>query len=231
MIYAIADLHLSFSVDKPMDIFGGRWKDYSTKLKENWQKTVGKNDTVVIPGDLSWALKLEDTLEDFKFIESLNGKKIILKGNHDYFWETNAKLSKFFDANGIKTIKMLKNTSEQVEGINICGTKGWFYDPDVTKEQNEKLLNRETMRLEASLKDASQKEGERVVFLHYPPIYKGVYVHELIDCMKKYGVKRCYYGHLHSRAVFDAFQDEYEGIKFTLISSDGIDFCPVKILG
>ncbi len=228
MIYAIADLHLSFSTDKPMDIFGEKWKNHAEKIEYNWQSLVKPEDTVIIPGDISWAMKLCDTLEDFRFIDRLNGKKVIFKGNHDYFWETNAKLKRFFDDNGITTISMLKNASMHIENINVCGTKGYFYDTALNKEQNAKLLNREAGRLETSLASADN-DDEKVVFLHYPPIYKGVVVNELVDTMKRHGVRRCYYGHLHSRAIKDAFEGEYEGIEFKLISCDGIDFCPVKI--
>ncbi len=230
MIYTIADLHLSLATDKPMDVFGDKWRGYVGRLEENWQNVVSKDDTVVIPGDISWAMKLEDALADFTFIDRLNGKKIIFKGNHDYFWETNAKLSAFFEKNNIKTISMLKNTALEVENIAVCGTKGFCYDTDISKDQNAKLLNRETLRLKASLEDANRfGDKEKVVFLHYPPVYRNNCIRELIDCMKEHGVKRCYYGHLHSSGIENGFQGEFEGITFKLISADGIDFCPIKI--
>ncbi|MEG1993906.1 MAG: metallophosphoesterase, partial [Oscillospiraceae bacterium] len=169
-LYAIGDTHLSLSCDKPMDIFGG-WDGYVEKLKENWQNVVKQEDTVVIPGDISWGMSLNDSLKDFEFIHKLNGKKLILKGNHDYWWSTKNKMDKFLLENGLTSIKIIHNNSEFAEGVNICGTRGWIFEKGEAFDQ--KILAREAGRLEASIKDAqkSHPEAPIIVFLHYPPIY------------------------------------------------------------
>lgn len=230
MIFAISDLHLSLSSDKPMDVFGGDWHDYVRRIEDNWQSIVGINDTVVIAGDISWAMKLEDALEDFSFIDRLNGRKIISKGNHDYFWNTAAKMKAFFEKNSFSSIEILHNNSLCVEGLHICGSKGYNNDDDDTAQHNKKLIDRERARLKISLDSACQNGAESaVVFLHYPPIGKTFEVTEITSLMTEYGVKKCFYGHLHGRAINNAFEGEKDGIEYKLISADCLKFKPIKI--
>ncbi len=230
MIFAISDLHLSLACDKPMDVFGVDWHNYVCRIRENWQNIVGVEDTVVIPGDISWAMKLEDALADFSFIDKLNGKKIISKGNHDYFWETASKMKRFFDANEIKTIDILHNNSFDIDGVLICGSKGYNVDDGESAEHNRKILARECVRLKISLDDAKTKsDTSPTVFLHYPPVGETFEIDEITSLLKEYGVKKCYYGHIHGKAIENAFEGEKDGIMYRLISADRLQFKPVKI--
>ena len=224
-LYVIADLHLSFGADKPMDIFGG-WQDYQNKIFTEWQKRVKEDDTVVIPGDISWAMSLDGALPDFKFIENLNGKKIILKGNHDYWWNTKSKIEKFFAENDIKSISILHNNSYRYKDISICGTRGWINETE--KIADKKVLLREAMRLEASIKSA-EKETKKLVFLHYPPIFQNDQNYPIIEILKKYGIKEVYYGHLHGQSCLNAYEGEHDGINYKLVSGDHLEFIPYKI--
>ena len=224
-LYAIADLHLSFGVDKPMDIFGG-WEDYQTRIYENWQKNIKEDDLVVIAGDISWAMTTKEAVADFKFIESLNGKKIIMKGNHDYWWSTKSKIEKMFLENDIKSIEIMQNNSFRYENISICGTRGWINENG--KEADKKVLTREAMRLEMSIQSADE-ETEKIVFLHYPPIFKNDCNYSILEVLKKYNIKTVYYGHLHGASCLNAFEGERDGITYKLISGDHIKFNPVKI--
>ena len=186
---------------------------------------VGVNDTVILPGDLSWALKLDETLNDFIFLEGLNGTKIIGKGNHDLWWSTRKKIEEFFEANNIKSVKLLFNNAFLVENTAICGTRGWFYD---CKEGDMKVLNREVGRLETSIKEGLKLSDDIVVFLHYPPVYGEYVCEEIIEILKKYNIKNVYHGHIHG-AGFNHSIDEYDGIKFKLISCDCIHFTPMIV--
>lgn len=224
-VYTIADLHLSFGTDKPMNVFNG-WQNYEERLKANWLATVGPDDTVVLAGDFSWGMDLPQTLADFRFIDELPGEKLLVKGNHDYWWTTVKKMTGFLDENGLTTIKFLHNNSYVRGGINLCGTRGWLYNQPT--ELDKKVFNRELMRLEASL--ASAEEGmERVAFLHYPPVFSGTACVEVADLLAKYGVRRCYFGHIHVRD--SEFRDgfTYDGVEYKLVSSICADFCPVKV--
>ena len=224
-LYAIADLHLSFGVDKPMDIFGG-WEDYQTRIYENWQKNIKEDDLVVIAGDISWAMTTKEAVADFKFIESLNGKKIIMKGNHDYWWSTKSKIEKMFLENDIKSIEIMQNNSFRYENISICGTRGWINENG--KEADKKVLTREAMRLEMSIQNADE-ETEKLIFLHYPPIFKNDCNYSILEVLKKYNIKTVYYGHLHGASCLNAFEGERDGITYKLISGDHLKFNPVKI--
>ena len=224
-VYTIADLHLSFGTDKPMNVFNG-WQNYEERLNANWLATVGPDDTVVLAGDFSWGMDLPQTLPDFRFIDELPGEKLLVKGNHDYWWTTVKKMTGFIDENGLTTIKFLHNNSYVRGGVNLCGTRGWLYNQPT--ELDKKVFNRELMRLEASL--ASAEEGmERVAFLHYPPVFSGTACVEVADLLAKYGVRRCYFGHIHVRD--SEFRDgfTYDGVEYKLVSSICADFCPVKV--
>lgn len=222
-LFTISDLHLSFGTNKPMDKFYG-WENYVDKIYANWQRTVSDCDTVVLPGDFSWALKLDETLEDFKFLQKLNGKKVLLKGNHDLWWSTRKKLEAFFEENNITDISLVHNSICETEDFCICGTRGWFFDD----ESNRKILNREALRLETSLKLAEETNKQRAVFLHYPPVYNSQVCQEIFSVLKKHKVDTVYYGHIHGAGCNHAMQ-EYEGIKLKLVSCDCINFTPYRI--
>ena len=227
-LYAIGDLHLSFGADKPMDVFGPRWKNHVEKLRAGFSALTDE-DVCVLCGDTSWALDLDGALEDFQFIDALPGKKIVLKGNHDYWWTSAAKMHAFFEKNSISTISILHNNFYPYgENAAICGTKGWFYEESRGTEHDKKLIAREILRLEASLKAAGERE--KYVFLHYPPKYGGYVCREILDLFLRYGVKLCASGHLHADSLRLAFNGWYENTRYLCVSGDGIDFCPCKIL-
>ena len=227
-IFVIGDLHLSFNTEKPMDIFGDKWQNYEEKLKNKWIKLVKPEDTVVIPGDFSWCTYLQDTYKDFEYLEKLPGKKIILKGNHDYWWTTMTSMNKYLKENNFETINLLQNNAYLSDDCIIAGTRGWnIHDID-----NRKIINRECGRLELSIQDGIKKYGEDkeiIVFMHYPPSTKEKQESEFINIMKKYNVKKCYYGHLHGKSHQDAVEENIHGIELRLISADYIDFKPVKV--
>ena len=227
-VFAIADLHLSLGTDKPMDIFSG-WSDYVTKLESNWRKLVSPEDTVVIAGDISWAMRLEECDEDFAFINSLPGKKLFIKGNHDYWWATKKKIDEYLQSKGFDTISIIFNNAYVADNIAICGTRGWNYES--SGEKDMRILNREVGRLEASINAAKSTGAEPVVFLHYPPVYDTIVCEEIIDTLKKHNIKKCFYGHLHGANTHrHAIIGDYEGIKLNLISCDYTDFFPVPVI-
>lgn len=226
-LYAIGDLHLAFGCDKPMDVFGGRWENYTEKLLEGFS-TLGPADTTVLCGDLSWGMDLAEAREDFLFIHRLPGRKIILKGNHDYWWTTATAAKKFFSANGIDSIDILNNNCHLYEDWAVCGSRGWFYEEEKGEAHDRKILDRELQRLETSLKAAGERE--KLVFLHYPPKMLNYECRELVDLMCDYAVRRCCYGHLHSGGRALAFEGEYRGIRFKLVSADHVQFIPQRIL-
>ncbi len=223
-IYAISDLHLSFGRDKPMNIFLG-WDNHTERLKANWNRLVKSEDTVILPGDFSWGLKLDETLEDFKFLEKLNGKKIILKGNHDLWWSTVKKLNEFLQKNEINSVQVLFNNTIIAENYAIAGTRGWFYDDKADK----KIVAREVGRLEKSLSEAEKTGLPVLVFLHYPPVYNGEICDEIFSVIKNHNIKTVYHGHIHG-AGFNNATKEYDGVEFKLISCDCVDFTPVFVV-
>lgn len=223
-LFAIADTHLSFGTDKPMDSFPG-WNDYVDRIEKNWNKIVTDDDTVVIAGDISWAMNFDELKADFDFIEKLNGKKIILKGNHDYWWNTSKKMNDFIESQRYKTISILFNNSYDIDGVSVCGSRGWLFDVD--DEHDEKVLNREVGRLRLSLESAVN--DEIIVFLHYPPVTTDTKCDEILNLLKEYGIKKCYYGHLHGIAAKKAIDDVVDGIEFRLISCDRLGFVPKLI--
>ena len=224
-IFVIGDLHLSFGTEKPMDIFAG-WQDHWQRIEKNWRKLVKETDTVVIPGDISWGLTLEEAQPDFQFIHSLPGTKIISKGNHDYWWQTSKKMQEFLDKNGFDSIRFLHNNAYEVEEYIICGTRGWIFENG--QRQDEKVILREAGRLKMSL-DYIKSDKEKIVFLHYPTIYQEQRANHIINTLKQYNISRCFYGHLHGKTINYAFNGVNEGIKYKLISADAIDFCPYII--
>ncbi len=222
-LFAIADTHLSLGTDKPMDIFKG-WSGYVDKLKENWERAVTDSDTVVIAGDISWGMSLEGALEDFRFIDSLPGQKIILKGNHDYWWTTMKKMDTFLSQHDIKTIRFLHNNTLTVGNIAVCGSRGWFFDAE--ESADNKVLLREAGRLRTSINLAKETGLEPVVFLHYPPITQNMVCEEIYNVLLETGIKRCYYGHLHGPSMTRSINSVRDGIEFALISCDFLAFAP-----
>lgn len=229
-LYTIADLHLACSVDKPMDIFGGRWQDYMKKIEPRWCALVKPEDTVVLGGDLSWGIDFQQAKADFAYIDRLPGRKILLKGNHDLWWNTMRKMLAFVSENGFQNIEFLFNNSFLYEDIAICGTRGWFFEEEFKEANDEKIFRRELLRLETSLK-AGQASGARQIycFLHYPPIYTNFRCGEIISLMQRYNVTRCIYGHLHSDSLRWAVEGMHDGIEFILASGDHVDFTPVLL--
>lgn len=225
-LFAIADTHLSLGTDKPMDIFGG-WQDYVARLESNWRKLVTDGDTVVIAGDISWAMKLGDALEDFRFIDSLPGQKLIFKGNHDYWWSTMRKMETWLSDNGLDSIKILHNSAFKVGSYAVCGSRGWFFDAE--NDPDNKILLREAGRVRRSIESARETGAEPIVFLHYPPLTTAMVCNEIVDVLREENVKRCYYGHLHGGSLRNAFVGERHGIKFDVISADFLKFCPKLI--
>lgn len=226
-LFAIADTHLSLASDKPMDIFGG-WENYVERLTDNWNALVKNDDTVVIAGDISWAMNLEQTKTDFSYLNNLPGRKIIMKGNHDYWWTTMTKMNNFLSEQNFNTLEILHNNCCQYEEYGICGTRGWINEPNV--EFDAKVLAREAQRLETSIKAALAKELKPIVFLHYPPIYAGSCNYDILDVLYKYKIRDCYYGHLHGKSCDYAINGERDGINFRLISCDFLQFKPIKIM-
>lgn len=224
-VFVIGDLHLSLGTDKPMDVFPG-WEGYLPKLERSWRALVAPEDTVVLAGDTSWAMNLPDTRADFAFLQGLPGQKWLLKGNHDYWWTTARKMQTFLQENGFDSLHILHNNACIVGDTALCGTRGWPFD-DVAA-QGEKLMAREAGRLRMSLQ-AGQGAARRLAFLHYPPVYPGACAREIVDVLQEYGVTECYYGHLHGRSIRFAVQGEVDGIRYKLISADGLGFCPYKI--
>lgn len=226
-LYCIGDLHLSIGEDKPMDIFHG-WENYTELLEKGWKNTVSHDDTVVVPGDISWAMKLSESYEDFKFLDSLPGRKIISKGNHDYWWTTYKKMNDFLADNNFSTISILHNNHYKYGDFGICGTRGWVKENG--EEADAKILAREASRLEASIISAEKEGLFPLVFLHYPPVYAGNVNFGIMEILKKHGIRSCRYGHIHGRACEYAVNGLYDGIEMSLVSSDYIHFTPVKIL-
>ena len=225
-LYAIGDLHLSLGADKPMDVFGGRWINYVDKLVEGFSQLTD-GDTTVLCGDLTWGMSLESAREDFLFIDRLPGRKIVLKGNHDYWWSTAAKAKRFFAENGIDTIDILYNNSILYGDTALCGTRGWFYEEERGTEHDRKIMLREIGRLEASLKAAGDRE--KIAFLHYPPKYLNYECPEILEMLERFGVHECYYGHIHGKGCYAAFQGEKNSVRFKLVSADHLLFSPIKV--
>ena len=229
-LFAIGDLHLSLGGSKPMDIFSG-WDGYIEKLKKGFEP-VKPDDTVVLCGDLTWAMSLDEALEDFRFVSRLPGKKLLLKGNHDYWFTTVAKMKTFLDKHGITGIDVINNNcftykNETGREVAICGTRGWLFDENLDGTHNGKIMAREVMRLEASLKAAG--ESEKLCFFHYPPRFKDYVCAGIVEMMKFYGVKRCWYGHIHGPGHRMAVTGWVDGIEYNMVSADFIGFSPQSI--
>lgn len=234
-IYVIGDLHLSFKNPKPMDIFGDNWENHEKKIKKDWISKVKEGDTVILAGDFSWAMKIEDALEDFEYINNLPGRKILLKGNHDYWWTTVTSMRKFLLEHNLKNIDFLYNNSFEVENNILCGTRGWSLLEEDSIE-DKKIIEREVGRLKLSIQDGINRFGnekEIIAFLHYPPITQvNLLKNEtslFIDVLRQNKIKKCFYGHLHGSSIKDAVNGNIGEIELKLISADGVDFKLQKI--
>ena len=226
-LYAIGDTHLSFGTSKPMDIFGSRWTNHADKLREGFSM-LSDEDICVICGDISWAMGMEEALADFRFLDELPGQKIILKGNHDYWWGTRSSMERFLMEHGICTLRFLHNNCYFFEGRALCGTRGWFYEEEKGDAHDRKIMLRELGRLEASFQAAG--DAPKLCFLHYPPKFLDYECTELLDLMERYGIKRCIYGHIHGPGLAHAFRGVHRGVTYELVSADFLGFRPLKLL-
>lgn len=243
-IFVLSDLHLSTdaTMNKSMEVFGARWQDYISKIEKNWNAVVGDNDTVIVPGDISWATRLEEAESDLRFLDALKGKKLIGKGNHDFWWSTATKMKAFFAEKNFTTLSILYNNAYIVEDKIICGTRGWF--PDESRQVTvgdvdyAKILNRELLRLRLSLDEAKKLQDEYLseknvrlpilVFLHFPPVWGDFIMEDFLSVFREYGVKECYFGHIHN-AYSQQGCFEHGEIRLTLTSSDHLSFYPLII--
>lgn len=243
-IFVLSDLHLStdLSMNKSMDVFGDRWRDYMTKIQKSWNSVVSDGDTVVVPGDISWATRLTEARADLDFLNKLNGMKLLGKGNHDFWWATASKMQKFFDENGFDTLKILYNNAYVVEDRIVCGTRGWF--PDESRQvvvgdvDYQKIVNREVGRLKLSLDCAKKLQKAELdengsslpidVFLHFPPVWSDFSMQEMLDTLSLYEINNVYFGHIHS-AYNSPRAFKHQNMTFTLTSSDFLNFYPLKI--
>jgi len=226
-LYAIGDLHLCLGATKPMDVFGGAWVGYMDKLQEGLS-VIGPEDTVVLLGDLSWTLDLKDARADFGWIDRIPGRKIILKGNHDYWWSTATKFYHFCEEQGFSNQLILNNNHYEYDGWAICGTRGWFFEEERSGEHDEKVFKRELIRLETSLQSAG--DLPKLVFLHYPPRYKGYECEPILELLKKYQVRRCFYGHLHGPSHGLAVEGLWDSVDYKLVSADYLNFKPYLVI-
>ena len=227
-LYAIGDLHLSLTSGKEMDVFGGGWNNYVEKIKAGFSM-LQEDDVCVLCGDLSWGMSFEDSLEDFKFLSDLPGKKIILKGNHDYWWSTASRMKEFFKHNNIENIEILNNNCFFYDSMAICGTRGWFVEGETIGEHNAKIMARETGRLRASLMAAGDAV-QKLCFFHYPPRYNDFVCSDIVAVMNEFYVKNCWYGHIHSHGHRFAVRGEVEGITYEMVSADYVDFVPQRVI-
>ena len=228
-LFVMADLHLcKGNPEKTMSIFNG-WQNYQELIEKNWKELISDSDTIVLPGDISWGMSLKEAASDFKFIEQLPGQKIVIKGNHDYWWTTKKKMEDFFAAEGCISIKILHNNHYRYGEYGICGTRGWVNMPGET--QDEKVLRREVQRLETSIRSALDEGLKPIVFLHYPPIFATNFNYDILDVLYRYKIEECYYGHIHGKSAHDlCVKNTYDGINFHLIAGDYLQFIPEKIV-
>ena len=226
-LYAISDLHLAFTTDKPMDIFGAKWLKHDEKIKENWIKKITDEDTVLIAGDISWSMRSDESKVDLDWIDALPGKKIISKGNHDYWWGGISKLNRMYE-----NTKFLQNNFYTYEDYAICGSRGWILEgSDRFTEKDKKIFDREIIRLKLSLDKAKEAGYENiVVMIHYPPMNEKRENSAFNNLFKEYGVKKVIYGHLHGPSLANVLNGEHEGIEYLMTSCDFLDFDPKRIL-
>jgi len=233
-IFAIGDLHLSFNDNKPLDIFGDNWKDHYKKIKNNWNEKINDEDVVLLPGDFSWAIDLDGAVKDFEYLDSLPGKKIMINGNHDYWWTSKKKMENYLEEHGFKNIFFLKNNAVQIEKLVVVGTRGWSF---TDTENGEKMHSRELIRLENSITYAYENfdMNDKVVIcmMHYPPITKSMIENgeknPYLELLNKYNIKNCIYGHLHGKAHEEACEGKIQNVNLKLVSSDYLNFNPIQL--
>ena len=225
-LYAIGDLHLSLTANKSMEVFGPAWQNYVSRIEASLGQLTAE-DTLILAGDTSWGIDLAEAEADFRFLEQFPCKKLLVKGNHDYWWSTVSKMKSFFAEKGFTTLDFLHNNCHVYGDYALCGTRGWFYEEEQTGH-NEKVFNREVIRLEASLKAAGGRPI--LAFLHYPPLYTGYRCPEIIQKLEEYGVERCCYGHLHGPTHKRAIEGTVGTVDYRLVSADYLGFVPRKIL-
>ena len=237
--FVIADLHLDTATnEKSMEIFGGKWQNYMERIKRNWLKVVREDDTTIIPGDISWALTTEEALRDIRWIDALPGKKILMKGNHDFWWSTVSKMKHLFAENGITSIEFLYNNAIETETFIAAGSRGWFVDKAVQPTKSvtadySRVVNREVIRLKLSL-DAAKKlseitKKEVIAFFHFPPVWSDFECLEILQTLQEYNISRCYFGHIHGCYSQNSII-KWKNIEFRMISADYIDFLPQIIV-
>ncbi len=233
-LFALADTHLSLgeNVDKPMDVFGAKWTNHADRLAEAWQETVGADDLVLVPGDISWAMKLEDALPDLEYLDRLPGTKLLLKGNHDYWWTSRGKVERVLPP----SLRLLQYDSYDAgDGIGIVGTRGWI-PPSFpkSKEADEKIYARELQRMELSIKAAGDRFETLIAMMHYPPLYRdpdanGLTETDFVPLLEAAGVRLCVYGHLHGPNQRVAVEGEHRGVRYRLVAADALRFRPARI--
>ncbi len=230
-LYILSDTHLSLKCEKPMDVFGTRWKNHTEKISSGWKKAVGPDDTVIVGGDISWGISLEEASDDLRFIANLPGRKIFLRGNHDYWWSTLSKNRSFFEKEKITGIEFLQNNAIETDGFIICGTRGWYSDSSNAPEEADynKIVTREALRLRLSIDASAKMSGERIAIFHFPPVFGDYVCRELVDILHEYDIKRCFFGHIHGLYKIPP-STTFEGIEFRLCSSDFLEFRPLKIV-
>ncbi len=229
-LYTMADTHLALGLAKPMNIFGSRWQDHDRKIESHWRRIITPEDTVVIGGDISWGISLEEAAADLLFLDRLPGKKILLKGNHDFWWTTVKKVTDFFKSAGITSLTLLQNNAVLLDKLAVCGTRGWYSDAANAPAESDyqKIVARETARLKLSLDSVTDPALEKIVFTHFPPYFENYLCRPLIDLMHAYGITRCYYGHIHGIYALPRVS-VFEGIAFSLVSADFLDFTPLLV--
>lgn len=226
MIYALADLHLDYTEEKSMEVFGDAWENYQDKIFENWKEKIKDEDTVLIPGDISWAMDMKDAKVDLMKIDKLPGNKIMMKGNHDYWWSSLNKLNRL----GFESIEFLQNNAFEVEDYMVCGTRGWISrDSRDFTDHDEKIFKRELLRLENSI-TSLKSEKPIILNLHYPPLNTDGSLNEFFYLAKKYKVQTIVYGHLHGDGHRLIKEGIYEGVRLICASGDYIGFDPVRII-
>ncbi|MBR0443331.1 MAG: metallophosphoesterase [Clostridia bacterium] len=237
-LFVLSDPHLAIAhAEKSMEAFGSRWQNYVERIEKNWRAVVSEGDTVILPGDISWGMTLDDARDDFAFLDTLPGQKLIGKGNHDFFWSTAAKMTRFFEDNGFSTLRILYNNAYMIEHMIVCGTRGWFLDEKqqrtVGEVDYEKIVNREAGRLRLSLDAARAQQAEHgmleiIPFLHFPPAFGEFRCPQMMHILSEYGVRRCYYGHIHA-PVAPSAPVEIDGIRYILCAADHLRFTPLPV--
>lgn len=226
-LYAISDLHLASSVEKPMDIFGDNWLNHQDKIEENWKRLISDEDTVLIAGDISWSMSVEHGIEDLNFINGLPGRKILVRGNHDYWWQGITKLNSMFD-----NMHFIQNNFFPYEDYAVCGSRGWLLtNYSKFSDHDRKIYDRELLRIRMSF-DAAVKAGYKklICMIHYPPVFPNMMNNEFIDLFREYNVEKVIYGHIHGGGLSNVFEGTIDGTEYILTSCDYIDFSPIRIL-